>query len=188
MKNMAQVMRNDPRQTTLTKSLVWMLTILAFGVALGIAAVYVRRSQLRSLCEAHIRRMILGEAITQPYAGRSPESFAEFSDLPLRSDLFVCPATGSRPGAATTVNEWTDYICVSRPGQQQILCPPMNHHGVGCIDGEWLPADVFDRVMTSIYEEADSIVVVSTRLQSRSRGHYYSKTRGTSRQSPLEAY
>jgi hypothetical protein len=48
--------------------------------------------------------------------------------------VFVCPATGHKPGPSTNIEQWTDYIYFASQKQllmniPLVICPPENHGG-----------------------------------------------------------
>jgi hypothetical protein len=50
------------------------------------------------------------------------------------SAVFVCPATGHKPGSVTNVDQWTDYIYFASAPELYdqipvLICPPENHGG-----------------------------------------------------------
>ena len=64
-----------------------------------------------------------------------PPSLARLAEVTTKSNLFVCPNTGSRPGTMANVEEWTDYIYIGNQLEVSVLyganliCPPENHGG-----------------------------------------------------------
>ena len=78
----------------------------------------------------------------------------------MKPELFVCPATGHKPGAIKSVSEWSDYIYVGKMadymiGAALVICPPENHGGKygyvlfnGVLSSR-LPADQVRRLITN---------------------------------------
>ncbi len=89
----------------------------------------------------------------------SLQDITEYCDNP---KVFVCPATGNKPGALSNVPDWTDYTLLPMvntiPASVLAYCPPENHEGKGgnvvFADGsiEWFDPQEFRRVI-----EADRV-------------------------------
>src|SRR5215510_4950183 len=91
-------------------------------------------STLSRMCKTNLEQIAIQLKFYVGNGDIYPPCFVCLTNENSPSNLFVCPATGRKPGALTNVDEWTDYIYFANQGDYHfhvplIICPPENHGG-----------------------------------------------------------
>jgi hypothetical protein len=115
--------------------------ILLFVIAIAIIAVFSTSvvQSLRGLsnqrqCIDNLKQIGLGMIRhADDHDGTYPSNFQAIVEYCTNIEVFVCPATGHKPGSTTTVDKWSDYHFVLRgipPKKDKVPvahCVPEHH-------------------------------------------------------------
>ncbi|OGV85232.1 MAG: hypothetical protein A2340_16090 [Lentisphaerae bacterium RIFOXYB12_FULL_60_10] len=125
------------RKLLILSSIIAAVVVAAGFVLIPVARERARRSRCMAPLECCFRKAMLMYAMD--HQGAFPPNFAALADsYAANAILYICPSSGTQPGALANVDEWMDYIYIHWPdGENTPTNYPwvyerrLSHHGGG---------------------------------------------------------